>query len=404
MADQAELSGPDLTQGIAGAELAEGTMLLGHAEGEPVLLARQGGTCFAIGASCSHYNGPLVEGLMVGETVRCPWHHACFSLRTGAALQAPALADVASWRVEEEGGRVFVREKRPEAVQPAGATDFETEGRMVIVGGGAAGNAAAEMLRREGYAGPVVMISDDEAEPYDRPNLSKDYLAGEAPKEYVPLRPAEFYRDNEIELLLKTRVTRLRTKEKHVELSDGRNLSYDALLLATGAEPVKLDVSGADLPHVKYLRSRADCDAIIAAASSARRAVIIGSSFIGMEAAAALRKRGLEIAVASPDERPMARVLGPQLGDFLRKLHEEHGVTFHLRRHVAVIEKGQVRLDDGTALPADFVVVGIGVRPAWRLPRRPASRSIAASPSTSISRPARPASSPPATSRAGPTG
>jgi NADH dehydrogenase FAD-containing subunit/nitrite reductase/ring-hydroxylating ferredoxin subunit len=367
MTGPAELSGPDLTHGVAGADLKEGAMLLGHAEGEAVLLARSGGECFAIGATCSHYGGPLAAGLVVGETVRCPLHHACFSLRTGTALQAPALEDVTSWRVEEEGGRIFVREKRPTAVRPVGATDFETEGRMVIVGGGAAGNAAAEMLRREAYAGPVTMISDDEAEPYDRPNLSKDYLAGTAPKDYVPLRPSEFYRDNEIELLLRTKVTRLQPAAKHVELSDGRHLSYDALLLATGAEPVRLDVPGADLPHVRYLRSRADCEAIITAASTAKRAVVIGSSFIGMEVAASLRKRGLDIAVTSLDEHPMARVLGPQLGDFLRKLHEEHGVVFHLRRHVGTIEKGQVRLDDGTVLPADLVVVGIGVRPRLAL-------------------------------------
>jgi NADPH-dependent 2,4-dienoyl-CoA reductase/sulfur reductase-like enzyme/nitrite reductase/ring-hydroxylating ferredoxin subunit len=363
MADQAELSGPDLTRGIAAADLKEGAMLLGHAEGEAVLLARLDGQCFAIGATCTHYNGPLGEGLMVGDTVRCPWHHACFSLRTGAALHAPALEDVACWRVEEAGDRVFVREKLAKALRPVGDSDFETEGRMVIVGGGAAGNAAAEMLRREGYAGPVIMISDDEADPYDRPNLSKDYLAGEAPVEYVPLRPPEFYRDNEIEILLKTKVTRLHPKEKHVDLSDGRTLAYDALLLATGAEPVRLEVLGADQPYVKYLRSRADCEAIIAAASGAKRAVVIGSSFIGMEVAAALRTRGLDITVVSPEERPMARVLGPQLGDFVRQLHEEHGVAFHLRRQVAAIGKNEVRLDDGTTLPADLVVVGIGVRP-----------------------------------------
>ncbi|MBV8651923.1 MAG: FAD-dependent oxidoreductase [Alphaproteobacteria bacterium] len=363
MADPAERSGPDLTRGIAATDLTEGAMLLGHAGGEAVLLARLGGQCFAIGATCTHYSGPLAEGLMVGDTIRCPWHHACFSLRTGAALQAPALEDVACWRVEEQDGRVFVREKLPTALRPAADSDFETEGRMVIVGGGAAGNAAAEMLRREGYVGPVIMISDDAVEPYDRPNLSKDYLAGEAPAEYVPLRPPEFYRDNEIELLLNTRVTRLHPKEKHVDLSDGRSLGYDALLLATGAEPVRLEVPGADQAHVKYLRSRADCEAIIAAASGAKRVVVIGSSFIGMEVAAALHQRGLAIAVAAPDERPMARVLGPQLGDFLRKLHEEHGVVFHLRRHVQAIGKSEVRLDDGTTLPADLVIVGIGVHP-----------------------------------------
>jgi apoptosis-inducing factor 3 len=367
MADQTRLSGPDLTQGVPGADLREGAMLLGHAEGEAVVLARSGGECFAIGATCTHYSGPLAEGLMVGDTVRCPWHHACFSLRTGAALRAPALDDVACWRVEEQGGRIFVRERREKPEPPVADTDFESAERMVIVGGGAAGNAAAEMLRREGYDGEILMISDDEASPYDRPNLSKEYLAGEAPPEYVPLRPPEFYRDHEIQLLLKTQVTRIHVAEKHVELSDGRNLAYDALLLATGAEPVKLEVPGADQSQVRYLRSRADCDAIIAAAAHAKHVVIVGASFIGMEVAAALRQRQLDVKVVAPHERPMARVLGPELGDFLRALHEEHGVAFHLGRKVTSIGKSEIRLDDGTGLQADLIIVGIGVRPRLAL-------------------------------------
>jgi NADPH-dependent 2,4-dienoyl-CoA reductase/sulfur reductase-like enzyme/nitrite reductase/ring-hydroxylating ferredoxin subunit len=367
MADQVKLSGPDLMQGISSTELREGAMLLGHAEGEAVLLARSGGECFAIGATCTHYGGPLAEGLMVGDTVRCPLHHACFSLRTGEALRAPALEDVACWRVEEQDGRIFVRERRPKHEPPVADTDFENPERMVIVGGGAAGNAAAEMLRREGYDGHILLISDDAALPYDRPNLSKEYLAGEAPEEYVPLRSPEFYLDQEIDVVLRTRVTRLHISEKHVELSDGRSLAYDGLLLATGAEPVRLDVPGADQPWVKYLRSRADCDAIIAAAGSVRHVVVIGASFIGMEAAAALRQRKLDVTVVAPDERPMEKVLGPQLGDFMRSLHEAHGVTFHLGHHVAAIEKGRVRLDDGTAIQADLVIVGIGVRPRLAL-------------------------------------
>lgn len=363
MAEKVELSGPDLTQGVASDDVPEGGMLLGHAGGENVLLARSGGECFAIGAKCTHYGGPLEKGLLVGDTVRCPWHHACFSLRNGEALRGPALNEVSYWRVEEDGGRVIVRERRAEAGRYMAETCARTEGRIVIVGGGGAGNAAAEMLRREGYPGHVTMISDDVSVPYDRPNLSKEYLSGEAPEEFVPLRTPEFYRDNGIELLLKTRVVRLDPSGKRLELDDGRTLGYESLLLATGAEPARLDVPGADLPHLKYLRSRADCDSIIAAAEHGKRAVIIGASFIGMEVAAALRHRGIEIAVVAPQDRPMTGVLGPQLGDFLRGLHERHGVEFHLGHHVTAIEPGQVQLDDGATLPADFVVAGIGVRP-----------------------------------------
>jgi NADPH-dependent 2,4-dienoyl-CoA reductase/sulfur reductase-like enzyme/nitrite reductase/ring-hydroxylating ferredoxin subunit len=361
--EQAPPAGPDLTQGVAFADLADGR-LVGHVGNDELLLVRSGTEVFAIGAHCSHYHGPLAEGLVVGESVRCPWHHACFDLRTGEALRAPALSPVDCWRVEQRDGRIFVKEKREAPKRPAIVAN--APGKIVIVGGGAAGFAAAEMLRRRNFGGSIVMLSNDTASPVDRPNLSKDYLAGSAPEDWLPLRPDAFYADNGIDLRLNTEVLGISVKTREVMIA-GDRLAYDRLLLATGAEPVRLSIPGADQPHVHTLRSLADCRAIIAAASGARRALVVGASFIGLEAAAALRARGIEVHVVAPDRRPMERVLGPQMGDFVRALHEEHGVSFHLEDTLTAIDGGRATLKSGAVLDADLVVVGIGVRPRLAL-------------------------------------
>ncbi len=363
----AKLSGPDLAGGVALPAVADGAMLLGHAQGEPVFLARRGAELFAVGAVCTHYGGPLEQGLLAGDTVRCPWHHACFSLRTGEALRAPALDPVSCWRVEQQNGRVYVREKIGGAKPPRLQAPEAARKSIVIVGGGAAGNAAAEMLRREGHEGPITLLSADASRPCDRPNLSKGYLAGTAPEEWIPLRPAAFYQERRIDLKLDTRVAALDTAQRHVQLADGSRIAYDALLLATGAEPVRLKLPGGDLPHVHYLRTVADSRAITAKAVASRRAVVIGASFIGLEVAASLRTRGVEVHVVGPEARPMEKVLGAEVGDFIRRLHEGHGVTFHFGTTAAGIGEHDVRLENGETLQADLVVIGVGVRPAVSL-------------------------------------
>ena len=365
MGGSSELSGPNLTEGIPAADLADGQLLVGHAQGEAVLLARRGAEVFAVGATCTHYGGPLAEGLLVGDTVRCPWHHACFSLRSGQALAAPALNPLACWDVEQRGERLYVlgrRQQRPEAV-----TVHSGLASVVIVGGGAAGLAAAEAMRQQGYMGRLTLLSADAAPPVDRPNLSKDYLAGTAPEEWIPLRSPEFFEQQQINLLLETRVARIDVEGKRVITEAGVSFDYDALLLATGAEPVRLAVAGADLPHVHYLRSLADSRAIIAELGHTKRAVVVGSGFIGLEVAASLRARGLDVHVVSPDARPLEKVLGPELGDFIRALHEELGVVFHLGQQLRAIDSAQVTLADGSSIAADLVIVGIGVRPSVAL-------------------------------------
>ncbi|RUU46861.1 pyridine nucleotide-disulfide oxidoreductase [Mesorhizobium sp. M6A.T.Ce.TU.002.03.1.1] len=357
-------NGPDLVEGIALSDLPDGGKLLGHCGDEQVLLVRRGAEVFAIGATCTHYGGPLVDGLVVEDTVRCPWHHACFDLRTGEALRAPAFSPLACWSVEQRDDRIFVGEKRKRTVsKPRNGSSGQVPEKIVIVGGGAAGFAAAEKLRREHYQGSIVMLSNDEAPPVDRPNLSKDYLAGKAPESWIPLRGESFYSKNDIDLRLNANVASIDTRSGEIVLADGTRTPYDRLLLATGAEPVRLTIQGADQPHVHRLRSFADCKAIIERATTARRAVVLGASFIGLEVAAALRSREIEVHVVAPEKRPMERILGPQMGDFIRALHEENGVVFHLEDTASSIDGSKVKLSSGDTLAADFVVAGIGVRP-----------------------------------------
>ena len=364
--DDQKPSGPDFSQGIDASELPDGGMLVGHAQGESVLLVRSGEKVFAVGATCTHYGGPLAEGLIVEDTVRCPWHHACFGLRTGQVVSAPALNPIACFNVEKRGERLFVLGK-PKARTRSPRITLSQVASIVILGGGAAGHAAAETLRNDGYVGRITMLSADTSPPCDRPNLSKDYLAGSAPEEWIPLRPPEFFAEHAIDLVLGARATAIDVAKKSVTVEGGREYAYDALLLATGAEPIRLAIPGSDLAHVHSLRTLADSRAIIQSLDGAKCAVVLGASFIGLEVAAALRARNLEVHIVAPEARPLERVLGPELGDFIRALHEEHGVTFHLGQTAKSIDPRSVTLSNGDILAADLVVAGIGVRPAVSL-------------------------------------
>jgi NADPH-dependent 2,4-dienoyl-CoA reductase/sulfur reductase-like enzyme/nitrite reductase/ring-hydroxylating ferredoxin subunit len=365
MSEKKEQPKLDLTKGISASTLSDGKMLLGRVGEDDVVLAQAGNQLFAIRAQCSHYRGPLVEGLIVGETVRCPWHHACFNLRTGEPLRAPALDPIPCWRVDREGDRVFVREKLASA-QPRPITGH-VPSSIVIVGGGAGGVAAAEMLRRRGYDGPVTMISADADPPVDRPNLSKDFLAGQAQDDWIPLWPTDFYVERRIDLMLGRRVSSIDTAKHSVRLDDGTERQYGALLLATGAAPVRLSIPGADDDRVRYLRTFADSRAIVERAATAKHVVVAGASFIGLEVAASLRARGITVDVVAPDSTPLERVMGPEVGRFVQSLHEKQGVTFHLGQTIARIDKRTVTLSGGTTIDCDFVVMGVGVKPSVAL-------------------------------------
>ena len=357
----------DLKSGVPLSALPDGAMLRGQIDGEEALLLRRGDALYAVGALCTHYHAPLADGVFEGDTLHCPMHHARFDVRTGEALCAPAFDALPCWRAERIGDRVVVGERLAPVSAPKSRRAQATLDDVVIVGGGAAGLAAAEMLRRRGYDGPLTMLSADADAPVDRPNLSKDFLAGGAPPDWMPLRPDDWYAAQRIELLLNTRVEAIDVAQQLLRVAGGASRRYGALLLATGADPVVLPVPGAAPGQVHTLRTFADSRAIVARAASARSALVIGSSFIGLEVAASLRGRGVEVHVVAPEAIPMLRVLGPELGAFVRDLHAEHGVVFHLGTTVAQVDGRHVKLADGTSIDADVIVAGVGVRPSLAL-------------------------------------
>ena len=365
--------GPDLSEGVPIVDLGEDGLLEGHVGKEIVVLARAGDQIHAVAGKCTHYGGRLARGLLVGETIRCPLHHACFSIRTGEALHAPAFDPISRWKVERRGDRIFVTAKvaeMPDLSSPSASREGLAPNRIVIVGGGAAGFAAAEMLRRQRFEGTLTLFSDDDRAPYDRPNLSKDYLAGQAQEEWMPLRPQSFYEDNDIDLRLGTRVEFINAQDGTVSLVGGGSVAFDRLLLATGAEPVRPDFPGSTGPNVLTLRSFADCQVIVERAKGAKRVVVLGASFIGLEVAAALRARDIDVHVIAPEGRPFERVLGAAMGDFIRSLHERRGVVFHLGSKAAAVQDGRVTLSEGKTLDADFIIAGIGVKPRTELAER----------------------------------
>lgn len=366
MAQAAALSGQDFTAGVALASIPATGVLLGHVDETPVLLALVDGKPHAVSASCTHYGGPLGEGLRVGDEIRCPWHHACFSLRSGKAVKAPAFTPLDCWKVEVEGERVFVRGERvaaDAAAQPV-ATPLQN---VLIVGGGAAGFACAQRLRERGFAGRITLLSEDSAPPVDRPNLSKDYLAGSAPAEWIPLQSPAYYREHGIDLHLDCAVTALDLRERRATTRAGERFGYDALLLATGAEASRIPLPRFDLPNVFTLRTLADADALIRGIADAGAIAVIGSGFIGMEAASALRARGLAVHVVTPEALPLERILGARLAQHLLDRHQSHGVGFYLQTQAEHFDGHNLRLTNGDTLAVDALLVGIGVRPRIQL-------------------------------------
>jgi len=365
------VEGTDWKRAASEQELVEGRPLAVEIEGKKLLLVRLEDRIYACGNECSHYHAPLSDGLLAGHIVTCPWHNARFDVRTGGLEAAPGLNDLPTWETRVAEDAIWVRPAGSGAIPMPEGEDSRT---FLIVGGGAAAGSAAETLRREGFAGRIVMVTDESRGPYDRPNLSKDYLTGEAPAKWLPLRSEKFSARLAFELVTGQPVVSLQATRRTIGLQDGTSLKGEAILLATGGRPRMLDVPGAQLPGVLTLRTWEDADRILAALEGsggqqrAARAVIVGSGFIGLETASSLRKRGLEVAVVGREALPMAGVFGEQIAARLLRLHEDNGVRFHLGRQ-AVEFRGQERLrevllDDGTRLEADLAVVGIGIRPA----------------------------------------
>jgi NADPH-dependent 2,4-dienoyl-CoA reductase/sulfur reductase-like enzyme/nitrite reductase/ring-hydroxylating ferredoxin subunit len=360
-------TGPDLSAWFRLDAIPDGGTLEGRVGNDAVLLVRQGGRVSAIGAYCTHYGAPLAAGIVTDVGVHCPWHHACFSTRTGDATRPPALRPLSRWVVHRTLDLVRVGKRLPPAdpelqgvhPSPRARTAFD---RIIIVGGGAAGSAAAEMLRREGYQRSIVIVDRDTDAPYDRPNISKDYLAGTAPKEWLPLHDEAFDETHGIERR-HGHVAVLGPRTQSISLTRGTELRYDALILATGASARRLPRSIDPWERVHYLRTLRDSRAIIAAAHGTDRAIILGASFVGLEVAAALRTRGLDVHVVGPEARPLERILGKDLGHFVQRIHEDQGVRFHLGRTAASVDAAGVTLDNGDRLEGTLVIAGVGARP-----------------------------------------
>ena len=354
-------------------EIAPGTMKEVSVGDTKVLLTRVGDACHAIGAHCTHYGAPLVDGALVGDRIICPWHHACFNARNGNMEEPPALDSLPNFPVTVDGDDIYVEVSHdaPDRRSPAAYHGGDDPRTFVIVGGGAAGYMAAQTLRAEGFGGQVVMITQEDRLPYDRPNLSKDYLHGHADPEWMPLRPDDFYGEQGIETLRGHRVTSVQQDKKAVLLDNGEEVLYDSLLIATGGIPRELRIPGSDLTGIHILRSFESADEIISDAKEAKSAVVIGGSFIAMEGASGLKQRGLDVTVVAPDKTPFERTLGREIGGLFQRVHEENGVKFKLGSAVSKFEKSgdqlKVILDNGDAILADLVIVGVGVRPATDL-------------------------------------
>ena len=344
--------------------IAPGGMLAVQHEGETVLLLRDGDQVRAVGGICPHAGGPLAEGVRHGDRIICPWHKAAFCTRSGKVLDPPAIDSLPRYDTRIEAGRVLLADPEPPKPQTQAAADSRC---FVIAGAGAAGAAAAQTLREEGFGGRILMLDTANRVPYDRTLLSKYALSGEKGAEKTPLQSQSFYRDHKIERRT-AEIVRVDATAKRIVCADGSIIPYDAALLATGATPIMPQIQGIGLDGVFSLRSRADADAILRQAERSTRAVVLGASFIGMEVAASLRERGLDVTVVGKEARPFEHQLGSTIGSAFVSLHEREGVEFRLGSEVAALQGDRavagVTLKDGTQLAADLVVIGFGVKPA----------------------------------------
>jgi NADPH-dependent 2,4-dienoyl-CoA reductase/sulfur reductase-like enzyme/nitrite reductase/ring-hydroxylating ferredoxin subunit len=350
-------------------DLVDGEMKEVRVGDTDVLLARADGQYYAIHPKCSHYQGPLAKGLLNGHRLVCPWHNACFDIRTGYRLEAPALNGLPTHEVRIENDQVFVRlTTNKESVEnPMMAPDEANGETFVIVGGGGAAAFAAEGMRQGGFTGKVVMLTQSQEGPYDRPNCSKDYLQGEAPDEWMALRSEEFYKDYGIDVRTNQQVMSIGHKEKYIELASGERIQYDKALICSGGAPNRMNVPGADLKRIYTLRTLHDSQLLRDLTKLNKRVAVIGSSFIGIEGAMSLHKLGCEVHVIGRNEVPFANVLGEKIGRVMQDWHEKEGIQFHLGRQVERFEGEDavkaVVLDNGERIPVDFVLLGLGVRP-----------------------------------------
>ncbi|MEM7566915.1 MAG: FAD-dependent oxidoreductase, partial [Pseudomonadota bacterium] len=352
-------------------DLEENALTKAEAGETEVLLIRRGEGVIALAHACSHFKLPLSKGHLDGDRLTCAFHHAAFDINTGAQLEPPGCRGIRRYESRVAEGRVLVT-VRPGA-DPHPVPDMAGQGdddrHFVILGAGAAGDAAALALRQEGFVGRLTMVTQEDVRPYDRTLLSKAALKSGALPDGLPLEEADVYASADIAIETGRRVRAVDPKAREITFADGETLAYDAALLALGGEARRMGAPGEDLEGVFNLRSKDDAAAIAEASGRASRVVIIGGGFIGLEAAVALAgKDGRSVTVAMPQDVPLAKVVGERVGRQLMREIEEAGVTFATGASATGFEGDgrleRVRLKDGSAIEADLALVAIGIVPA----------------------------------------
>ena len=339
---------------------------------EPILLVRDGDTVHAYAADCPHAGGPLEQGALCHGRIICPWHKATFDVATGNVLEPPALVALDRYPVVVNGDDVLVTpEKLPQPVHGATAR----EPHYVVIGAGAAGAAACAALREGGFAGPITLVGEEAHAPYDRTSLTKFVPSLEmTPADVPPLLPDDWLQQHDVEQIV-GKLVKLDVPAHTIHFETGGSLTYDTALLATGSVPTLPEIPGCELGGVHVLRTLDDASALVDALGENdspdehAQVVILGSSFIGLETASALRKRSVTVTVISPEKIPFAKQFGERVGTMFRQLHERHGVVFHLDAKVRSLEGEEgnvheVMLESGEHVAADLVLLGTGVKPA----------------------------------------
>jgi apoptosis-inducing factor 3 len=335
--------------------------------GTPILLVRQGDQVHAFSAACPHAGAPLEEGAICNGRIVCPWHKGTFAIADGSLIEPPPLMGLQRYPVAIENGAVLVSPQAQGEPSRPPPTDSRT---LAVIGAGAAGAAACAALREAGFNGRVVLIGPEHGMPYDRTSLSKFVLAGDMPPDEIPpLLPDDFLSAQRMERI-EANAVKLDAGAKQIDLSNNSTLHYDAALICTGGIPKPMEIPGSTLRGVFLLRSRDDAARIFASLEGAKKALIVGASFIGLEVASSLRKHGMDVTVIAPGKVPLASAFGDELGRMFQRLHEKNGVTFRMESKVAAFvgddSVKEARLENGETWPVDLVIIGTGVRPATR--------------------------------------
>jgi NADPH-dependent 2,4-dienoyl-CoA reductase/sulfur reductase-like enzyme/nitrite reductase/ring-hydroxylating ferredoxin subunit len=353
-------------------DLKNGEMKMVHQDdGSEILLIRIDDQFYATNPYCPHYGAPLETGLISNRKIICPWHHATFDVQNGQLCEPPALEGLVNYQLEiRESDIILVSEEKSEhkaTYESAKKKQKKDERTFLIIGGGAAGNSAARKLRDLGFKGKIKLISADSHAPYDRTNLSKDFLKGDMDPQWLPLNQEDFYEQNAIEFIKNRKVILLDAQNKEVELDNKTKLKYDKAVVTTGSRPKKLEIAGNDLKNIFTLRSLTDAEGILKRAKDSQKIAIIGASFIGLESAENLKHQDRDIHIIAPESIPFSKLLGEEIGTLIQDKFEANGIKFHLNSTVSEFRgNGKVEeivLDSGETIGADMVILGIGVQP-----------------------------------------